>query len=258
MLLVVLVGVVPKRFTETSKWGDQWFRELSPKLKAFWFYCLDSCDPAGVWKVDFSLASFCIGQSVTKKEVMEAMPGRVLFFGSDKMLVVKFIKFQYGTLSPDCKMHKPVFSALQNNGLKYDNLKGIDTLSIGFETLQVKDQDQEQEKDQGKGEPGEKPEDHFERIRKSYPGTKKGFSQEWANFERKNRKRLREVLPLVEAGVERYKAQIAAQGTEKRFIKHLSTWLNQECWTEEPAQDTPKRGPRSAQREREYDEQLTL
>lgn len=230
---------MPKRFTETSKWSDSWFRELSIKMKAFWFYCLDNCDHAGVWQVDFGLASFCIGEHVTKKEVMAALNGRVLFFGSDKMLVTKFIRYQYGSLSPDCKMHKPVYASLTKHCLNYDNLKGIDTLSIGFETLQDKEQEKEKVKVLERVEENldtkEKPEDAFERIRQSYPGKKKGFSQEWSNFERKNRKRLQEVLPLVEAGVERYKAEIASQGTEKRFIKHFSTWINQECWTEEPA-----------------------
>lgn len=97
-------------------------------------------------------------------------------------------------------------------------------------------EDEDEDEDQKKIEETQNLKDAFERIRKSYPGTKKGFSQEWTNFERKNRKRLSVVLPLVEVGVERYKAQIASQGTEKRFIKHFSTWLNQECWTEEPAQ----------------------
>lgn len=98
----------------------------------------------------------------------------------------------------------------------------------------------------------------FEKIRLAYPGKRKGFEQEWRAFERKNKKRLQEVLPLVAAGVDRYKAEIASNGTEKRFIKHFSTWLNQECWTEEPAQETGKAGSRQKQQGREYDENLTL
>lgn len=141
---------MPKRFTETTKWSDPWFRGLSPKLKAFWLYCLDNCDHAGVWPVDFGLASFCIGEQVTQKEIAGAFAGRVIFFNIDKMLVLKFIRFQYGVLSPDCKMHKPVYASLTKNGLNYDNLKGIDTLSIGFETLQVKEKDKDKEKDQEK------------------------------------------------------------------------------------------------------------
>lgn len=143
-----------KRFTATEKWSDPWFRGLSPKLKAFWLYALDNCDPAGVWSVDFGLASFCIGEPVTEKEVTAAFSGRILFFGDAKMLVVKFIRYQYGVLSPDCKMHKPVFASLAKNCLNFDNQKGIDTLSIGFGTLQVqgtvKDQVKEQDKEGAK------------------------------------------------------------------------------------------------------------
>jgi hypothetical protein len=146
--------ILAKRFTATEKWSDPWFRGLSPKLKAFWLYALDNCDPAGVWSVDFGLASFCIGEPVTEKDVASAFSGRVLFFGDAKMLVVKFIRYQYGVLSHDCKMHKPVFASLSKNGLNFDNQKGMDTLSIGFETLQVqvtvKDQVKEQEKEVSK------------------------------------------------------------------------------------------------------------
>lgn len=135
---------------------------------------------------------------------------------------------------------------------KLRNLKVKDATSIDKDATSNALQEEElvkQAQQVGKGVQGEKPEDVFERIRKSYPGTKKGFSWEWSNFERKNRKRIQEVLPLIEAGVERYKAEIASQGTEKRFIKHFSTWINQECWTEEPAQGgsngTTKPNPKS-------------
>lgn len=96
------------------------------------------------------------------------------------------------------------------------------------------------EDEKGIEEETQKHKTDFELIRKSYPGTKKGATQEWENFERKNRKRIAEVLPLISVAVERYKAEIIAHKTEKRFIKHFSTWINQECWTEERAVETPK------------------
>lgn len=98
----------------------------------------------------------------------------------------------------------------------------------------------------------------FEQIRVAYPGKKKGLEQEWRGFERKNRKRIKDILPLVLEGVCRYKAEIVDNGTETRFVKHFATWLNQECWTEEAAHDSGRREPRKQNKEREYDERIQL
>ena len=41
-----------KRFTETAKWDDAWFRDLSGAHKLVFLYIIDRCDNAGFWEVD--------------------------------------------------------------------------------------------------------------------------------------------------------------------------------------------------------------
>ncbi len=41
-----------KRFTETSKWDDPWFRELPGVQKLVFMYIIDRCDNAGFWEID--------------------------------------------------------------------------------------------------------------------------------------------------------------------------------------------------------------
>jgi len=37
-----------KRFTETTKWDDPWFRKLSPTAKLLWGYITDKCNAVGL------------------------------------------------------------------------------------------------------------------------------------------------------------------------------------------------------------------
>ncbi len=54
---------MPKRFTETDKWKDVWFRKLSPNDKLVFFYLVENCDNAGFIELDTDMAAFVIGLS---------------------------------------------------------------------------------------------------------------------------------------------------------------------------------------------------
>jgi hypothetical protein len=62
-----------KRFTETQKWDDPWFRDLPPKLKLAFLFIIDACDNAGFWEVDFSGMAFKTG--MTKDDCEGAIKG---------------------------------------------------------------------------------------------------------------------------------------------------------------------------------------
>lgn len=127
-----------KRFTETSKWSDPWFRKLSPELKNLWQWLTDNCDNAGVIEVDLDLASFQIGYQYPINTLSE-FGDRVQILPCGKHFIPKFIPFQYGQLSEECKAHKPVFASLEKHGIK-GYPKGIDT-------LQEKEKEKEKETD---------------------------------------------------------------------------------------------------------------
>jgi uncharacterized phage protein (TIGR02220 family) len=119
-----------KRFTETQKWSDPWFRKLSLHAKALWSWLCDNCDPAGVIDPDLELASFQIGYPYPLDALLE-FGDRLLKLECGKWLVVKFIKFQYGDrLSRDCKAHNPVFTSLERHLITSEMIgygKGMDT-----------------------------------------------------------------------------------------------------------------------------------
>jgi hypothetical protein len=110
-----------KRFTDTGLYSDPWFRRLPPKLKCLWEYMRCQCDNAGVWKVDFELASYFVGEEITEAEAEAAFGERIQKIGQDKWWLTRFIEFQYGELSPDCKPHKSVLDLLKRHGIGYPN-----------------------------------------------------------------------------------------------------------------------------------------
>lgn len=137
-----------KRFTETNKWEDPWFRKLKPQMKLLWSWLLDSCDNAGIIDADIELASFQIGYSYPMDTLSE-FAHRVIELPCGKFFIPKFIEFQYGTLSRDCKAHNPIFLSLEKHGLK--------GYPKGIHTLQEKEKEQEKETETEEKESTPKP-----------------------------------------------------------------------------------------------------
>ena len=49
------------RFTDTGKWSDSWFIELSPTAKLLFMYICDNCDVAGFFVFFFFMFVFDTG-----------------------------------------------------------------------------------------------------------------------------------------------------------------------------------------------------
>ena len=133
-----------KRFTETTKWDDPWYRRLKPDTKLFWLFLCDRCDPAGVWDLDEPVWQFFSGSTANIDEMLIELNGRVVPHSSDKLRVPQFIRFQYGTLNDSCKPHQQVFKFLEKHGLSEEYAKGLETL---MDKDKDKDKDMDKEKD---------------------------------------------------------------------------------------------------------------
>ena len=70
----------------------------------------------------------------------------------------------------------------------------------------------------------------FKRLWDMYPN-KKGRTNALKAFE----KAVKDGTPIadIEAGIIAYNAEITAKKTEKKYIKHGSTWFNQQAWNDE-------------------------
>ena len=84
-----------KRFTDSTKWNDDWFFNLKNEEKLAWIYILDTCDHAGIWKKNLRLLNFQVGSTFVEDELKRVFEKQIIEIG-DKWFIPKFIKFQYG------------------------------------------------------------------------------------------------------------------------------------------------------------------
>lgn len=145
-----------KRFTDTEKWRDPWYRELPPRLKCLWQFFCDTCDHAGVFQIDWKLASFEIGEKVTPSD-LGAFKDRLEALPSGRFLIRKYIPFQSGVLSETCPAHKPILKlvalhGLERNGIGYHYPNA--TL-CGIPSHRVQEEEKRKETEQKDGGVGE-------------------------------------------------------------------------------------------------------
>lgn len=127
-----------KRFVDTDLWQKEWFQDLSLKEKILVKYIFENCDCAGVWNGNYKMASFIIGEPITMENLINInnKKEQFSFLENGNVFVLDFINFQYGTLSENCKPHKPIIEKLKKYGLYERVLKGY---SKGIETLEEKE-----------------------------------------------------------------------------------------------------------------------
>lgn len=141
---------MPKRFTATEIWEEDWFLEMPLEYKLFWYYVLSECDHAGVFKVN--LRSFC-GLNEVKIEAEKALK----YFNNGKLrireinnaawLIEDFFVFQYGTtLNLNNPMHRGVEKIYNKYNLKMTSIRGLLDHKDG---VKVKDKEKDNSKEVG-------------------------------------------------------------------------------------------------------------
>lgn len=135
-----------KRFTETNKWADPWFRRLTHQAKLLWFYLVDHCDNIGLVEIDYQLISTDCGTKISAEHLAE-LKDRVQSLDDGKVFLPKFISFQYGALSENCVPHKKIIEAVRFHSLT-QTFKGYSYPSARvYNTLYNSAKDKEQDKD---------------------------------------------------------------------------------------------------------------
>ena len=150
-----------KRFTDSTKWNDNWFSNLTDKEKLTWIYILDTCDHAGIWEKNLRVLNFHIGSTYVEGELQTIFAGKFIEI-RDKWFIPNFIKFQYGNkfLTSNTPAVVSARELLLEIGFIQQDGKGILTLKQGLDkgyvTLKDKEEDKVQDKEENKVEDNDK------------------------------------------------------------------------------------------------------
>ena len=87
-----------KRLTDTEKWKDDWYIQLSNDDKIVWQWLLDNCSHAGICKKSIGLLNLMCKVKYSENQMVEKMENRIVPF-DNSWFIPKFIKFQYTTLN---------------------------------------------------------------------------------------------------------------------------------------------------------------
>lgn len=144
-----------KRFSDTKRFDEAWYCDLSIEHKIAYEYVWARADNAGVWSPNFKLGDFQLGKKIDWIALPEKTGKRVQILPSGLWVLVGFVETQCGNLSVASRPHLVVIALLRSYGL----LKN-DSLSIDYpeSTDALLDKYKEKDKDkERKGSPEGKP-----------------------------------------------------------------------------------------------------
>lgn len=120
------------RMSNTEKWKDLWFNNLSPHAKLLFFYFVENCDNAGFFEVNKKFMLFHTG--FTEQELMDAgielKKSYLKSKDGTKLWFKNFLKYQKKLpLNSANNMHKQIIMLIQENLSDENKFKGSDIIN---------------------------------------------------------------------------------------------------------------------------------
>lgn len=224
-----------RRFTETNKWDDPWFRSLPGVHKLAFLYVIDRCNNAGFWEVDMDGMQF--HTKLEAKHVEGALKGlsRGIEEKDGWVWVKNFLKHQKNdTLNEANPAHRQIIALVKDQVERFPAVKSFlpKGASKGLQSPIGKGI--------GKGkELVKEKEEAAEAIYAEYP--------------RKvaHKPAIKAIIKALDTHdvdflIERTKAYAAAvNGSDRDFLPHPATWFNAERFNDDPKEwaSSSKSGP---------------
>jgi hypothetical protein len=123
-----------KRFTETTIWDDDWFYELSPEYKLFWFYIKDNCNHGGIWQPKIRAFKSVSDTDVDLNKALEYFnmgKQRIRVLGNGRWFIEDFFLFQNGhIMNLTNRVHKSILELIFENYIPVSSIKGLNEIKI--------------------------------------------------------------------------------------------------------------------------------
>lgn len=141
---------MPKRFTSTEIWEEDWFLEMPNEYKLFWFYILSKCDHAGIYRVNVKKFCLSIEKKINSDKALSYFNNgkeRIRILSENKWFIEDFFVFQYGEiLNKNSKVHESIEHIYNQANIKMTSIRGLKGLKD-----RVIDKDKDKERKGGAG-----------------------------------------------------------------------------------------------------------
>jgi hypothetical protein len=211
-----------KRYTDSEKWQDNWFTDLTNDQKIIWIYLLDHCDNAGLWKININNLNYFCSTNLSVGELLSIFNKRLTQINVDVCLINKFCVYQYGLDFLNSK-NKAVESAI-NKLILVGLVKKIDekyTLSIPYQYSIDTPKDKEEDKEEDKVK--------FQDIDKDKVQDKvqDEFKSKVEEKVKRTTNEIRQDLNLIYIDVPNWESRLYAGGLDK-FVSETNSYTYEE------------------------------
>lgn len=120
-----------KRFSDTEKWTDNWFLELSPSAKLLFIFLADNCDIAGFYEKSDKMMSFFLGLTVEEINKASKELQKSVALVDNVYFVKNFIYHQKNTpLNIGNNCHKSIIHRVNKRSIDFKEFYSNDILKV--------------------------------------------------------------------------------------------------------------------------------
>lgn len=113
------------RYSDTTKWQDEWFVDLTAIEKLLFLYLCDNCDIAGFCELSYRKIAFDLNSKESEiKGAIKGLERGIVVSDNEKCVLVKnFIKHQKNLpINPENKSHQGILKRVENYIIKFSRL----------------------------------------------------------------------------------------------------------------------------------------
>ena len=253
-----------KRVVDVGFWNDEKVLELfTPEDKLFFLYLMTNphTTQLGIYAITVKHMAFEIGYSTEAMNALidrfEKRYGVIKYSKKTREIAIKnYLKYSIikGGKPVEDLLKREISQIKDKSLLKfvYDSINDYENLNETVKTLlplfyeneNKKDNEDDNDNDNDNDNDvsyhesyhdssNESLDDEFERVWSLYPN-KKGKKDAFKAYKKaRTRKKNAVTFEKVEAGVKAYCNYVKMNKTDVQYMKHGSTWFNQECWNDE-------------------------